>query len=318
MSPAPDAAVEHRRSAAGDHAGGEHALVGATGLPAPEPKGRRAVIRATALVAIVATAAYLGWRVGFTVRQSLWLAIPLWLLELHALVGLGLFTFSLWDLDAAPRPPPRDARRAVADLRVALLIPTYDEPAEVLLPTVAAAVALAPARWRRGLFRPGLWLGIAITALVYAHATLDILPLPGRLDPVARLGGYPHLAARLLAMAPKPPFLATDSYGAAALLDFLSPQCPHLVAVGPRWRYFALPDAAPSLAGRTGLLLRDTRRHNRPDREGWAWVAAGPVIARHWQGEVVGSYQLWQVRAGTPPPVAAIMPCRPGAAASAQ
>ena len=145
MSPAPDAAVEHGRSAAGDHAGGEHALVGATGLPAPEPKGRRAVIRTTALVAIVATAAYLGWRIGFTVRQSLWLAIPLWLLELHALAGLGLFTFSLWDLDAAPRPPPRAARRAVSDLRVALLIPTYDEPSEVLLPTVAAAVSLSPA-----------------------------------------------------------------------------------------------------------------------------------------------------------------------------
>ncbi len=158
MPPAPDAGRDGaaagvrvpredvaRADAPRDDTPVDHVLVGATGLPAPEPKGRRAVIRTTALVAIVTTAAYLGWRIGFTVRQSLWLAIPLWLLELHALVGLGLFTFSLWDLDAAPRPPPRDARRAVADLRVALLIPTYDEPAEVLLPTVAAAVALAPA-----------------------------------------------------------------------------------------------------------------------------------------------------------------------------
>ena len=149
MSPAPDAgrggtaAGEHapRAHAARDDAAVEPAPRAAAGLPAPEPKGRRAVIRTTALVAIVATAAYLGWRIGFTVRQSLWLAIPLWLLELHALVGLGLFTFSLWDLDAAPRP----AGRTMADLRVALLIPTYDEPTEVLLPTVAAAVSLSPA-----------------------------------------------------------------------------------------------------------------------------------------------------------------------------
>ena len=142
--PAPDAGRDG--AAAGEHApredvASEHALVGATGLPAPESKGRLAVIRTTALVAIVTTAAYLGWRIGFTVRQSLWLAIALWLLELHALAGLGLFTFSLWDLDAAPRPRPR----RMPNLRVALLIPTYDEPSEVLLPTVAAAVPLSPA-----------------------------------------------------------------------------------------------------------------------------------------------------------------------------
>ena len=148
-----DAAGAARADAARDDATGAQALVGTTGLPAPEPRGRRAVIRMTALVAIATTAAYLAWRIGFTVRQSLWLAIPLWLLELHALVGLGLFTFSLWDLDAAPRPAPhatprpmqRPAPRSVPRRRVALLIPTYDEPAEVLLPTVAAAVSLTPA-----------------------------------------------------------------------------------------------------------------------------------------------------------------------------
>ena len=110
-------------------------------LPAPESRGRLAVIRTIAIVAIVGTAAYLAWRVGFTVRTGLWLAIPLWLLELHALIGLGLFTFSLWDVDGPPAPAPR----RTTHLRVAVLIPTYNEPQEVLLPTVAAAVALAPA-----------------------------------------------------------------------------------------------------------------------------------------------------------------------------
>ena len=118
----------------------EGALAGASGLPAPDSKLRLAVIRTSALVAIATTAAYLGWRVGFTVRASLWLAIPLWLLELHALVGLGLFTFSLWDVDAVAPPAARRKRLAVA-----LLIPTFNEPSEVLLPTVAAAVALTPA-----------------------------------------------------------------------------------------------------------------------------------------------------------------------------
>jgi cellulose synthase/poly-beta-1,6-N-acetylglucosamine synthase-like glycosyltransferase len=116
-------------------------LLEGAGLPAPETRGRLLVIRTTALLAIAATLAYLAWRIGFTVRASLWLAIPLWLLELHALIGLVLFTFSLWDLDSVTVPEPRIA----TDLRVAVLIPTYNEPREVLLPTIAAAVSLEPA-----------------------------------------------------------------------------------------------------------------------------------------------------------------------------
>lgn len=88
---------------------------------------------------MAASVAYLIWRVGFTLG-SLWLAIPLWLLEFHALVGLGLFTFSLWDIDSGVVPPPV----LTTDQRIVVLIPTYNEPNEVLLPTVAAAVALEP------------------------------------------------------------------------------------------------------------------------------------------------------------------------------
>jgi cellulose synthase (UDP-forming) len=138
-----DAAAADPARAEAERADAAHeaAFFGSAGLPAPESKVRLAVIRTSALVAIATTAAYLGWRVGFTVRASLWLAIPLWLLELHALVGLGLFTFSLWDLDAVTPPPPR----RTTELAVALFIPTYNEPSEVLLPTLAAAVALRPA-----------------------------------------------------------------------------------------------------------------------------------------------------------------------------
>ncbi len=182
----------------------------------------------------------------------------------------------------------------------------------VIWPGAALAAALAAPAWRRALFVPGLWLGIGITALVYAHATLDILPLPARMDPVTRLGGYRELARHLRDLRPAPRFLATDSYGAAALLDFLAPTCPNLIAVGPRWRYFALPAGAARLSGGSGLLLRDTRRHNPPDREGWQSLAPVGVIDRTWHGEVSGRYRLWRVTAGAVPPVSAVMPCRPG------
>ncbi|HEY2982979.1 MAG TPA: hypothetical protein VGJ38_02425, partial [Jatrophihabitantaceae bacterium] len=57
-----------------------------------------------ALVALAASFAYLSWRVAFTLGPDLWLAVPLWLLELHAVFSLGLFTFSLWELDSVPPP----------------------------------------------------------------------------------------------------------------------------------------------------------------------------------------------------------------------
>lgn len=107
----------------------------------PETPARRAVIRSIAVVALAASAAYLVWRALFTLGNDLWLAVPLWFLELDAAASLALFTFSLWDLDSAPVPPPVEHTK----LRIAVVIPTFNEPREVLLPTVAAAVALAPA-----------------------------------------------------------------------------------------------------------------------------------------------------------------------------
>lgn len=110
-------------------------------LPAPETRARRTVVCGTAMVALVVSVAYLTWRAGFTLGTDLWISVPLWLLEFYAAVGLGLFTFSLWNLDSA-RPPP-EVHKTV--LRIAVLIPTYNEPAAVLLPTIAAAVVLEPA-----------------------------------------------------------------------------------------------------------------------------------------------------------------------------
>jgi cellulose synthase (UDP-forming) len=65
-------------------------------------------------------------------------SIPLLVFEVHAAIGLVLFTFSLWDVDR--RPAVHEA--TVTPGRVAVLVPTYNEGIEVLTPTVAAAVAI--------------------------------------------------------------------------------------------------------------------------------------------------------------------------------
>lgn len=110
------------------------------GLPAPESRSRRTLVQVSAVFAILVTIAYLGWRAVWTLpHATLWLAVPLLLLEVHALVSLALHAHDLWDVDASPLRPR--ARRLPT---VAVLIPTYNEPYEILLPTVAAAVALAP------------------------------------------------------------------------------------------------------------------------------------------------------------------------------
>lgn len=108
-------------------------------VPVPESFARRTAIRGIAASALVVTVAYLTWRASSTIALDVWwVAIPLFVLEVHAAIGLALFTFSLWDVDR--RPVTRDV--ATTDLRVAVLVPTYNEGLEVLVPTVAAAVAM--------------------------------------------------------------------------------------------------------------------------------------------------------------------------------
>lgn len=105
------------------------------------PRIRDLATRAVAVLALTATAVYLVWRAVATIDLAVWwLSIPLYVLELHAAVGLGLYTFSLWDVHAGPRARP--VRES--PLRVAVLIPTWNEPPEVLAPTIAAAAALQP------------------------------------------------------------------------------------------------------------------------------------------------------------------------------
>ena len=108
-------------------------------LPLAESSLRQWSIRALALLALSVSVAYLVWRAGWTVAVDVWwVSLPLLFMEIHAAIGLALFTFSLWDVDR--RPTVRDV--TATDARIAVLIPTYNEGIEVLMPTVAAAIAM--------------------------------------------------------------------------------------------------------------------------------------------------------------------------------
>jgi cellulose synthase (UDP-forming) len=108
-------------------------------LPAPEARSRVWAIRTIAVSALAVTLSYLVWRATATLALDVWwVSVPLLIMEFHAALGLGLFTFSLWDVDR--RPAVRQVTRT--RLRVAVLIPTFNESLEVLMPTVAAALEM--------------------------------------------------------------------------------------------------------------------------------------------------------------------------------
>jgi cellulose synthase (UDP-forming) len=109
-------------------------------LPVPETANRRQAIRSIAIIALSVNIAYLAWRTVSTVDLAVWwVSLPLLVLEIHAAVGIALFAFSLWDVDDLPESHP--VREAPG--RIAVLIPTYNESAEILIPTIAAAVAMS-------------------------------------------------------------------------------------------------------------------------------------------------------------------------------
>lgn len=109
----------------------------------PPERGRQAL----ALVALAAGAAYLAWRYGFTLRwQTLWLGLPLLLAESWALLSAALFVFSTWRLTRREPPPP------LQGARVAVLVPSYNEPPVILRATLLGALAV------RHRPQPQVWL----------------------------------------------------------------------------------------------------------------------------------------------------------------
>ena len=115
------------------------------GAPQPEPARQRHLAHVGGLVSVLALVAYLAWRIGWTLPEAGTSRTVAWLLisfEALPLGGLVVKCVVLWRIDGV-LPPGPDA--VPTGLRTVVLIPTYDEPVEVLSPTVAAACALQPA-----------------------------------------------------------------------------------------------------------------------------------------------------------------------------
>ncbi len=96
-----------------------------------------ALVHAVAIGALLAGAAYLIWRIGWTIGpDGLWLSLPLIAAEVHGYITYLGYLFMTWSPESI-RPA-----RPVAGATVDFLIPTYNEPFSVLAPTIAGAVAI--------------------------------------------------------------------------------------------------------------------------------------------------------------------------------
>ncbi len=118
---------------------------GLLGRPRPETTRSRRTAHLGGVLAMMALVLYVSWRILFTLPPSGWDLVAAWTLivfEALPLFGLLIRTVTLWDIDStAPEPvtvtPP--------GMTVAVLIPTYNEPVEVIAPTIAASCDLEPA-----------------------------------------------------------------------------------------------------------------------------------------------------------------------------
>ncbi|MDK3257885.1 glycosyltransferase [Blastococcus capsensis] len=109
-------------------------------VPVPESALRLAVVRTAAVAAVLATGGYLTWRLLTTLPDgpALWIGVPFLALELYGGIGLVLFVMTTWNVAPATVPLPRPGPAP----SVTVLVATYDEHLDVLLPTVAACLAM--------------------------------------------------------------------------------------------------------------------------------------------------------------------------------
>jgi cellulose synthase (UDP-forming) len=105
---------------------------------APTPRARPAwSIQAAAVAALAWGAAYLTWRIGWTWRDADPVLYAFLLAaEVVGFVNLAFFVFLAWRVpDCGPRP-------ATVHRGVDVLVPTYDEPVEVLRATLLGCAAV--------------------------------------------------------------------------------------------------------------------------------------------------------------------------------
>ncbi|WP_168627584.1 glycosyltransferase [Cryobacterium sp. BB307] len=99
---------------------------------------RLAVIRVVTVVAVALGINYIAWRWLDSLNwEAWWIAVPLVVAETYSLIDVSLFAMTVWKARGRPAPPPPPDSATVD-----VFITTYNEPIELVLDTVRAALGI--------------------------------------------------------------------------------------------------------------------------------------------------------------------------------
>ncbi len=181
-------------------------------------------------------------------------------------------------------------------------------PAIIYPAAAVAAAGLDRTLWMR-LRGPAVVLGLAIGLFVYVQAVAAVVPVPARIDPIARqLAGWPGLAAQVEAARQRigGRFVASDEYGEAAELARALPVTVPMIGVEKRWALFSLPRS--DVEGQPGLLVRSERRGPDVERGPWSEMDLIGEAGRRRSGELVERFRLYRVVARASATPEAVLP----------
>lgn len=161
-------------------------------------------------------------------------------------------------------------------------------------------VRLGP-RWDllRRLYRAAPVLGGVLLAVVYLQMATAILPIPPKLDPLGRLGGWDKLAQAVESQRANHPdsFVIVGKHEVSGLLTYYLPDHPVVFLTGsdgvPRIPSYTRDDVA-ALPGRNALFVFRTGRNAIEDVSGhFERVTRLDGFDRSWGGRTIDHYEIW-------------------------
>ncbi|MEO0035530.1 MAG: hypothetical protein RLZZ501_1553 [Pseudomonadota bacterium] len=156
-------------------------------------------------------------------------------------------------------------------------------------------------RWRlaRRLFVAAPVLGGILVGVAYLQMATALLPIPPKLDPLGRLGGWDRLAQAVTAQRAAHPdaFVFVAKHELSGLLSFYLPDHPTVFLTGsggvPRIPSYD-GDNVATLAGRDGLFVIRTGTPAVEDiARSFARVSRLDGIERRWGGRAIDRYEIW-------------------------
>ncbi|RAU23094.1 glycosyl transferase [Paramagnetospirillum kuznetsovii] len=153
--------------------------------------------------------------------------------------------------------------------------------------------------WLRRLFLAAPILGGVMVVAVYVQMASAILPIPGKADPLGRLGGWDKVAEAVDAQRRLHPdaFVFVQKHELSGILSYYLPDHPKVFLTGsagiPRIPSYDARDV-DGLKGRNGLFV--SRASHRGVEDAGRFFDRMTLVGsldRAWGGRVIDHYEIW-------------------------